>query len=144
MIALRRKAERALMEEFRHRRVQKEYIALVDGIVVQEQGVISVPLSRCVGLPPRSIVDWEKGKQAHTEYKVLDHQEGFSRIRLFPKTGRSHQLRIHMKYIGHPILGDRFYFSDSKADRLMLHAQTIEYTHPYHKDVMRCSSKSPF
>lgn len=144
VIALRRKAERALMEEFRLRRVHKEYTALVDGVFGEESGVISAPLSRCSGLPPRSIVDWEHGKDARTEYQVLNTLEDCTRLRLFPKTGRSHQLRVHMLHVGHPILGDRFYFPERAEQRLMLHAECIKFVHPYHKSRVRFYSESPF
>jgi tRNA pseudouridine32 synthase/23S rRNA pseudouridine746 synthase len=133
LIALRRKAERALMEEFRVRRVYKQYIALVEGHMQKESGEIDVPLSRCVGSPPRSVVDWEHGKSAKTTYKVLGYEGTYTRVLLVPMTGRSHQLRVHLLHIGYPIVGDRFYHPTWCGKRLMLHAQQLRFAHPYHK-----------
>ena len=144
VIALRRKAEKALMEEFRLRRVQKEYVAIVSGKISQSEGTIKAPLSRCLGTPPRSIVDWENGKEAKTVYQVIGETESNTRVQLFPKTGRSHQLRIHLLHLGHPILGDRFYFPQSQAIRLMLHARKLVFAHPYHKRDMTFVSVVPF
>lgn len=144
VIALRRKAEKALMEEFRLRRVQKEYAALVSGHLSQSSGEIVAPLSRCLGTPPRSMVDWENGKDAKTIYRVIGKESSNTRVRLFPQTGRSHQLRIHLLYLGHPILGDRFYFPESLETRLMLHAKKLVFAHPYHKKNMTFVSKVPF
>ena len=144
VVALRRKAEKALMEEFRLRRVQKEYVALVGGVLSQSRGSISVPLSRCSGTPPRSVVDWENGKEAHTEYHVLRQSDTRSCVQLFPKTGRSHQLRVHLLHLGHPILGDRFYFPESQEKRLMLHAKRLIFAHPYHGKKMDFCSLEDF
>ena len=144
LIALRRKAEKALMEEFRLRRVHKEYVAIVSGEIQQIKGDISAPLSRCSGSPPRSIVDWENGKAAQTEYEVILSSTARTSVRLFPKTGRSHQLRVHLLHLGHPIIGDRFYFPESKEERLMLHAQRLIFDHPYHGRKMDFVSPIPF
>ncbi|MAA79639.1 MAG: RNA pseudouridine synthase [Deltaproteobacteria bacterium] len=144
VIALRRKAEKALMEEFRLRRVQKEYVAIVSGTLSQIRGVISAPLSRCLGSPPRSEIDWENGKAAYTEYKVLHQSDTKAYVQLFPKTGRSHQLRVHLLHLGHPILGDRFYFPESQEKRLMLHAKRLIFAHPYHGKRMEFFSNEGF
>ena len=144
LIALRRKAEKALMEEFRLRRVYKEYVAIVSGEMQQNKGVISAPLSRCSGNPPRSVVDWENGKAAETEYEVIRSSTVRTSVRLFPKTGRSHQLRVHLLHLGHPIIGDRFYFPECKEERLMLHAQRLIFDHPYHGRKMDFASPIPF
>ena len=144
VVALRRKAEKALMEEFRLRRVQKEYVAIVSGEMSQSKGLISAPLSRGSGSPPRSVVDWENGKEAHTEYQVVGGTDSKTRVHLFPKTGRSHQLRVHLLHLGHPILGDRFYFPESQEKRLMLHARRLTFAHPYHGKKMHFFSEESF
>ncbi len=132
IIALRRKAEKELQRQFRERLVQKRYIAVVDGQVGTQAGEISLPLIRCQGSPPRSRVDHEQGRSAQTEYRVLESGETHTRLALFPKTGRSHQLRIHLAAIGHPIVGDRFYGPDPQPQsRLLLHAEFLSFAHPF-------------
>ena len=143
VIALRRKAERALMEQFRQRRIEKQYIAVLEGRLSSSEGLIDVPLRRCQGLPPRSVVDEEKGKPAQTEFRVLEVENERTRVLLFPKTGRSHQLRVHMAHIGHPIVGDRFYHPQPHG-RMLLHAQEIAFAHPYHEKECRFVWEAPF
>ena len=144
IVALRRKSERSLQEQFRERSVQKKYVAVVDGIVTQKEGVITAPLSRSIGSPPRSYIDELKGKSACTHYQLLEYEGGSSRLLLLPKTGRSHQLRVHLQSIGHPIIGDRFYHPAPKNPRMLLHAQELVFTHPYHGTKCHFIWKAPF
>ncbi|WP_294615249.1 bifunctional tRNA pseudouridine(32) synthase/23S rRNA pseudouridine(746) synthase RluA [uncultured Gilliamella sp.] len=132
--ALSKLADREIKKQFRERIPKKHYIAVVFGHVKHDTGTIELPLICDWPNRPRQMVDLEKGKHALTEYQVLTRNpDNTTRIKLFPFTGRSHQLRVHMQAIGHPILGDKFYahheaFSMSK--RLLLHAQLLTINHP--------------
>jgi tRNA pseudouridine32 synthase/23S rRNA pseudouridine746 synthase len=119
---------------------------LVWGQVDGKEGVIDLPL--IVDWPNRPLqkVCHETGRAAVTEWKVLRHDETSTRMRLFPQTGRSHQLRVHMRELGHPILGDPFYATGSARDfpRLMLHAETLRLRHPDGGRGMTFRAKNPF
>ena len=125
-------AQRHLGLQFEKRMMKKSYLALVWGQVDGKEGVIDLPL--IVDWPNRPLqkVCHETGRAAVTEWKVLRHDETSTRVRLFPQTGRSHQLRVHMRELGHPILGDPFYATGPARDfpRLMLHAETLRLRHP--------------
>ena len=125
-------AQRHLGLQFEKRMTKKSYLALVWGQVDGKEGVIDLPL--IVDWPNRPLqkVCHETGRAAVTEWKVLRHDETSTRMRLFPQTGRSHQLRVHMRELGHPILGDPFYATGPARDfpRLMLHAETLRLRHP--------------
>jgi len=132
IIALRRKAEAALHLQFRERRVSKSYLAIVHGELETDQGLIDLPLLRQGGRPPLSIVDHDQGKPARTRYEVLSREGGRTRLRLHPETGRSHQLRVHLLSLGHPIVGDPFYGpEDTDEPRMLLHAATLGFGHPH-------------
>lgn len=121
----------ALQRQFENRTVEKRYVAIVEGDVPQQRGTISLPLRRNVLDRPRQIVDYENGKAALTEYEVLSRKNGRTRLALYPRTGRTHQLRVHCAHrdgLGCPILGDDLY--GHKADRLYLHAEYIAFDHP--------------
>ncbi|WP_294965485.1 bifunctional tRNA pseudouridine(32) synthase/23S rRNA pseudouridine(746) synthase RluA [uncultured Gilliamella sp.] len=138
--ALSKLADREIKKQFRERIPKKHYIAVVFGHVKHDTGTIELPLICDWPNRPRQMVDLEKGKHALTEYQVLTRNpDNTTRIKLFPFTGRSHQLRVHMQAIGHPILGDKFYahheaFSMSK--RLLLHAQLLTINHPKTRESM--------
>ena len=97
--------------------------------------------TRCPAAP-KHLVDCVRGKKAVTEWRVLERKASTTRLALFPKTGRSHQLRVHMESIGHPIVGDPIY--GHPAERLMLHAQTLEFRHPVTGDPIRLECPPPF
>jgi 23S rRNA pseudouridine1911/1915/1917 synthase len=119
-----------LQKQFQERHAHKVYYAIVEGVPKQPHAIISVPLTRNLKYPTTFIPDPD-GREAITEYKVLDSKNGLSLIELRPKTGRTHQLRIHMNYIGCPILGDKVYNPKGrKADRMYLHAYSLEITIP--------------
>lgn len=126
-------AQRALSVMFQERRVSKRYQALVDGCwTAAAEGEIDLPMTVN---GPKQKVDHSAGRPSLTRYRVsdIDTARGVSRIELDPVTGRSHQLRVHMEAMGHPILGDDFYgtpASCAKAERLMLHACQIEFSDP--------------
>lgn len=147
VFALTPNAQRHLGLQFEKRQTKKTYIARVWGQVTEKSGMVDLPL--CVDWPnrPRQHVDHENGRAAQTEWHVLKHEpDNITRLRLLPITGRSHQLRVHMKEIGHPILGDPFY-SEGPArafPRLMLHAQNLRFRHPDGGKGLSFSAKCPF
>ncbi len=144
------KAQRELSLLFQERKVGKRYQALVDGHWTADvAGEIELPIS--VDLPnrPKQKVDHVMGRPSLTRYRVLDIglAHAVSRIELEPITGRSHQLRVHMEAMGHPILGDDFYGTPAscvKAERLMLHACQIELDHPETGAPLRVDCPPPF
>ncbi|MBT0957926.1 RluA family pseudouridine synthase [Alphaproteobacteria bacterium KMM 3653] len=146
VFAQTRAAQRHLGLQFEKRYVQKTYIARVHGEPEQQSGEIDLPL--IVDWPNRPLqkVCFETGKPAQTEWKVIKSGGGEARMRLMPKTGRSHQLRVHMLSLGHPILGDPFYAKGAALDhpRLMLHAEELRLKHPQGGRGMRFRVKAPF
>ena len=133
IMALTRKAHRHLGLQFERRQVSKLYIARVWGKVKDDQGEIDLPLVCDWPNRPRQMVDHEHGKPAFTRWQVLAREHGTTRLALYPLTGRSHQLRVHMSSIGHPVLGDNLYASPEAlgaAGRLQLHARAITIYHP--------------
>lgn len=140
---------RQLNRQFEQREVEKYYEALVWGLPIKDEGKIDLPI--CVDWPnrPKKIIDYENGKSAQTLYKVLerDAQKNIARVELKPITGRSHQLRVHLAEIGHPILGCPFYAHDAARNaysRLTLHARDLELTHPVTGKKMRFHAPVPF
>ena len=146
IFALTPHAQRHLGLQFERRHVRKTYVARLWGEMTDKTGTVDLPL--IVDWPNRPLqhVDHENGKPAVTDYRVLRADGGESRVRLYPQTGRSHQLRVHMKEIGHPILGDPFYATGPARDypRLMLHSETLQFRHPDGGKGMRVSAKVPF
>ena len=134
MFAKHRDAEVAVSKMFQARTVKKNYIALVQG-KLPDTGRIEVPLITDWENRPRQIVHFELGKQALTLYEHLEYDEAkdVSRVLLTPITGRSHQLRVHLQYIGHPITGDKLYHPQptrSPLGRMALHASYLAFTQP--------------
>ena len=144
------RAQRALSIQFQERRVRKRYQALVDGSwSAAAEGEIDLPIIVDWPNRPKQIVDHAIGRPSLTRYRVLDIDvaRAVSRIELEPVTGRSHQLRVHMEAMGHPIVGDDFYgtpVSFAKAVRLMLHACHIELGHPETGEPLRIDCPPPF
>ena len=135
VLARGKEIHRRLSILFQDRQVDKRYVAVVKGRFAQTSGAVELPL--IVDWPNRPLhkVDFETGKPSLTLYKVLDYDEtrDSSRVELVPETGRTHQLRVHMLSLGHPILGDSLYAdpeSLAKADRLLLHAEHLSFVHP--------------
>ncbi|UIN01323.1 bifunctional tRNA pseudouridine(32) synthase/23S rRNA pseudouridine(746) synthase RluA [Yersinia ruckeri] len=148
VVALTKAAERELKRQFREREPKKSYIARVWGHLEQDEGLIDLPLICDWPNRPKQKVCYETGKSAQTEYQVLCRDaDGSTRVKLSPITGRSHQLRVHMLAMGHPILGDGFYaHSEAKAmaSRLQLHAQELCITHPEFGTPMHFRSEADF
>ena len=146
VFALTPHAQRHLGLQFEKRYTKKTYVARVWGEMTTKTGTIDLPL--IVDWPNRPLqhVDHVNGKPALTDYRVVRTGGGESRVRLYPKTGRSHQLRVHMKEIGHPILGDPFYATGPARDypRMMLHSETLQFRHPDGGAGVRFTAKAPF
>ena len=137
-------AQRMLSMQFEKRQVKKTYVARVSGIVTQRSGLIDLPLVVDWENRPRQMVCHETGKRALTEWYKLTSSENESRLRLLPKTGRSHQLRVHCMAFGHPIIGDPIYGESIVHRRMMLHSEELKVNHPESGFGLRFRSKSPF
>lgn len=147
IMALNKAAQRHINRQFQQRETQKRYIARVYGQVKQQQGSIDLPLICDWPNRPKQMVCFERGKPALTHYKVLSQNQNTTLVELTPVTGRSHQLRVHMLSLGHPILGDRLYACPQAlvmADRLQLHAKWLALTHPKTEQAIEFNSFCPF
>jgi tRNA pseudouridine32 synthase/23S rRNA pseudouridine746 synthase len=139
--------QRALGQMFEQRQIRKTYIAIVDGRPDPYCGEIHAPLIADWPNRPRQKVDFAIGKPSSTHYQLVAHDPKLnrSRLQLTPITGRSHQLRVHLMSIGHPIVGDALYGeSPAPAERLMLHAQQLEFVHPGTGKSLHLSRQAPF
>lgn len=139
-------AQRHLGLQFEKRQTKKAYVARVWGHLVPKSGTVDLPLIVDWPNRPRQMVCHETGKAAVTDWRVLRHGQEETRVRLMPKTGRSHQLRVHMLALGHPILGDPLYATGAAAafPRLMLHSEELRLRHPDGGAGMRFRAKAPF
>lgn len=146
VFALTPHAQRHLGLQFEKRQTKKTYLARVFGRVEGREGTVDLPLIVDWPNRPKQHVDFENGKPAVTDWKVLRYEENATRMRLFPQTGRSHQLRVHMLELGHPILGDPFYATGAalNAPRLMLHAESLRLRHPDGGKGVTIKAKCPF
>lgn len=137
-------AQRSLSARFEGREVEKVYVALVEGSIEQDEGMVDYPMRKDMEqrLPPKHLVDCVRGKKAITEWRVLERRENATRVALYPQTGRSHQLRVHMQSIGHPIVGDPIY--GCAGERLMLHAESLAFLHPTTGEPIRLECPPPF
>ena len=149
LLAFDAEAHRELSRQFHDRVVKKTYIAMVAGVVKDDQGRIDLPMRKDMDPrnAPRQIIDHAEGRRAITDWWVMERLGDRTRLRLSPLTGRSHQLRLHLKEIGHPILGDDLYAPASvlaMSDRLMLHAQVLAIVHPSTASLMTFEAPCPF
>jgi tRNA pseudouridine32 synthase/23S rRNA pseudouridine746 synthase len=146
VFALTPSAQRHLGLQFEKRYVKKSYVAQVAGALSPKTGVVALPLTVDWPNRPRQMVCHDTGKPAETAWKVLRQTAAETRVRLFPKTGRSHQLRVHMLALGHPILGDPLYAAETTAthDRLMLHSEDLRLKHPEGGRSMKFRAPVPF
>jgi tRNA pseudouridine32 synthase/23S rRNA pseudouridine746 synthase len=127
------RAQRHLNWQFERRQVVKRYVARVEGEVAGEAGRVDLPLICDWPNRPLQMVCHARGKASVTDWEVIGREPGATRLRLRPLTGRSHQLRVHLKAMGHAILGDPFYAGAAAlaaADRLQLHAESLGFRHP--------------
>lgn len=146
VFALTPHAQRHLGLQFEKRQVKKTYFARVWGRIAEKTGTVDLPLIVDWPNRPRQMVDHENGRPAVTDWRVVRAGDDETRVRLYPRTGRSHQLRVHMREIGHPILGDPFYAEGAARNfpRLMLHSESLRLRHPDGGVGMTFSAKAPF
>lgn len=137
-----------LQEMFAKRLVDKRYVAVLDGVVAGDRGTIELALRVDLDDRPRQIYDPIHGKQAITDWQVLDRTSTRTRVALHPRTGRTHQLRVHAAHprgLGAAIVGDRLYARDAREEpRLLLHAEAIAFTHPHTGERIDLSRPAPF
>ncbi len=147
VLALDAEAHRNLSIQFQDRHVRKLYEALVVGAPAAHGGVIDLPMRKDMINPPLQVIDHEQGRKAVTHWRVTAREHDHTRILLKPITGRSHQLRLHLKTLGHPILGDDLYAPPevvAMAPRLCLHARRLVFTHPATGERLRFDAPIPF
>lgn len=147
VFALTSAAQVALGQQFEARKTRKHYTARVWGQVAGDVGRVDLPLIVDWPNRPRQMVCPDTGRSAQTDWKLIRREDGgVSRLRLTPVTGRTHQLRVHMQAMGHPILGDTLYASGPARDfpRLMLHAQSLRLNHPRTGHSMTVTAPVPF
>ena len=156
VLALDANTHRALSRQFHDREVEKRYVALALGKIASNSGRIDLPLRYDPPTKPRHVVDVKAGQSALTEWQRLaceatseavSGEAAYSRVALTPHTGRTHQLRVHMQALGHPLLGDSLYAPAEACppgSRLCLHAETLGFTHPGHGGWLLFTSPAPF
>ena len=146
IFALTPHAQRHLGLQFEKRMTRKTYVARVWGVPSEKTGTVDLPLIVDWPNRPRQMVCHDTGKPAQTEWRVLKDDGETARVRLHPRTGRSHQLRVHMLALGHPILGDPFYATGPARDysRLMLHSEELRFKHPQGGRSMKVRATAPF
>jgi tRNA pseudouridine32 synthase/23S rRNA pseudouridine746 synthase len=135
----------ALQRQFAERRVEKRYVALLDGRLVGDAGVVELPLRLDPATRPERIVCFELGKPARTRWEAVAREGARTRVHFFPETGRTHQLRLHAAHplgLGMPIVGDALY--GNPGDRLCLHAAGLEFMHPLTGRRVRLESGAGF
>ena len=128
VVAKTDKALGALKRQFARRSVAKSYLAVVDGTIEEDEGTIDAPVGRDPARPRRMTV-LPTGRRAQTDFRVLRRANHRTLLRVDPRTGRTHQIRAHLRYIGHPVIGDEIY-GEGKGERLLLHAWRLTLTHP--------------
>jgi tRNA pseudouridine32 synthase/23S rRNA pseudouridine746 synthase len=137
VFALTKRANKSLQKQFMARGVQKRYMALLEGVLNAPEGEISLPMRGDPDDRPRQLVCFEHGKHAETYWQLIEVKDGRSKVYMYPKTGRTHQLRVHSAHhmgLNMPMVGDGLY--GEKANRLHLHAEMLELDHPYSKERM--------
>ena len=146
VFALSANAQRHLGLQFEKRQIKKTYVARVWGQIEADTGTVDLPIIVDWPNRPKQMICHDTGRAAVTDWQVINRDRGETRVKLSPKTGRSHQLRIHMLTLGHPILGDPFYGTpeSQEATRLMLHSHRLRLRHPDGGEVMDFRAKLPF
>ncbi|WP_065188436.1 RluA family pseudouridine synthase [Shewanella woodyi] len=145
VIALTKEANKSLQAQFIARTVKKRYTALLTGELREDEGSISLPMRGDFDDRPRQLVCFDHGKPAETKWQVIERKDGKTKVHLYPKTGRTHQLRVHSAHaqgLNMPIVGDDLY--GTKADRLHLHAELLELNHPSTKEFMSFCIEAEF
>ena len=128
----------------KYREVHREYLAIARGSVTPSEGTIQAPLGRKEGTIIERTVDWEHGEDAVTHYKVVKEANGHSLVSLILETGRTHQIRVHMQYLGFPLVGDYLYNPDMEyIHRQALHSWKLSFIHPITKEPMEFTAELP-
>ncbi len=136
--------QRHLSAMFREREVEKRYVAIVSGQLAAESGEVTLPIGADWADRPLRKIDTTMGKPSLTRYRVLARNTTSTRVELVPVTGRTHQLRLHMAAVGHAILGDALYGDQTSAPRLLLHAQSLAFTHPLNQTPLLLTCPAAF
>jgi tRNA pseudouridine32 synthase/23S rRNA pseudouridine746 synthase len=136
--------QRHLSQMFSERKIDKYYVAVVEGKLEPEVGEVNLPIAADWQNRPSRKIDAATGKRSLTRFRFLNFIEGNSRVELQPITGRTHQLRLHMSAIGYPILGDALYGNATSSPRLMLHASSLKFVHPFSRQFLCFNSASVF
>lgn len=146
LLAIGIESQRNLSRQFHDREVSKEYVAVVRGVLGEQQGTIDIPMRGDPDDRPRQIVDYQQGKNSTTQWTVMSIENNRTRLLLKPVTGRTHQLRVHCKAIGHIIVGDTLYgnVTEEAESRMLLHAESIEFSHPLTGERMHLKSPCNF
>lgn len=143
VVAKNNAAHMALAEQFQEHSIQRKYVALVSGRVEFDEGMVDMPLGRSTRDREKISVTFNQGKEAQTFYKVLRRFTDKTLLEIYPRTGRTHQIRVHLAYLGHPILGDKKYGDAASFSRLALHAQSLGFIHPTKVKFMEFKSELP-
>lgn len=145
LVAKTQEVYRDLQVQFKNHEVRKRYVALLDGLLSADEGVIDLPLCLDPDNRPYQIVDEKYGKRAVTRYRVIGRSDHYTRVAFYPLTGRTHQLRVHAAHsrgLNMPIVGDALY--GRPAGRLYLHAEQIEFRHPVKKEKICINKRADF
>jgi tRNA pseudouridine32 synthase/23S rRNA pseudouridine746 synthase len=140
-----KEANKVLQSQFINRTIKKRYVALLDGVLSKKSGKIKLPLRVDLEDRPRQLVDFTHGKSAETDWKIVNKENGKTRVHFYPITGRTHQLRVHAAHkngLNTPIIGDDLY--GIKKNRLHLHAEFIEFMHPSTNEKITFTVEAPF
>lgn len=133
-----------LQQEMMQRRICREYLAIADGVIEEETGTVDAPIGRKEGSVMEREIDYAKGERAVTHYRVLERKERATLLLLWLETGRTHQIRVHMASLGHPLIGDFLYHpTDQRMSRQALHAWRISFTHPLTGEEMKWEAPVP-
>ncbi|MDP2940192.1 MAG: RluA family pseudouridine synthase [Candidatus Omnitrophota bacterium] len=144
LVAKNNPTHSALAKQFLQHKVKRRYVALVKGQVQFDEGIVDLPLGRSPRDREKISVSFHKSRAAKTVYRVLKRYKDRTLLELFPQTGRTHQLRVHLSYLGYPILGDEKYGQKNSFPRLALHAESISFIHPKTNELMEFNSRVPF
>jgi tRNA pseudouridine32 synthase / 23S rRNA pseudouridine746 synthase len=145
LVAKTKEVHEALQRQFTARSVKKRYTAWLEGVVEADEGTINLPLRVDLENRPQQLVCYEHGKTALTHWKVVERRSKRTKVHLFPVTGRTHQLRVHVAHrdgLNAPIVGDDLY--GTRGERLLLHAAEISFTHPISQKLLHFISEAEF
>lgn len=143
VVAKNNSSHAELAKQFKERTVKKKYIALVKGVVELDEAIVDLPIGRHPVLRQKMAVRYDSQKKAVTEYKVLKRFKDFTMVELNLKTGRTHQIRVHLAYLGHPVLGDEKYGAKGKFSRHALHSYVLSFRHPRTGKVLEFKADLP-